>query len=136
MSILIPELAGLEQRGSGLARIHDAMLNHGLDAPKISQEDGFFVVTMPGPAGNYERLTLPVGVTGPITPAVEAQLNERQRAIMLEVQKTGAVTSGWCRKEFKVTYNTTFRDLSGLVALKLLVQRGQGRGTRYIPPSL
>jgi predicted HTH transcriptional regulator len=127
-------LGVMEQRGSGFARMHDAMLNHGLDAPKIGQEDGFFVVTLPGPAGNYERLTVPAGVTGPITPAVEAQLNERQRAIMLEIQKTGAVTSGWCRKEFKVTYNTTFRDLSGLVALKLLVQQGQGRGTRYILP--
>ncbi len=127
-------LGVMEQRGSGFARMHDAMLNHGLDAPKIGQEDGFFVVTLPGPAGNYERLTVPAGVTGPITPAVEAQLNERQKAIMLQIQKTGAVTSGWCRKEFKVTYNTTFRDLSGLVALKLLVQHGQGRGTRYILP--
>jgi predicted HTH transcriptional regulator len=127
-------LGVMEQRGSGFARMRDAMLNHGLDAPKLDQQDGYFVVTVPGPAGDYDRLKVPAGTTGPISPAVEASLNKRQRAIMLEVQKTGAVTSGWCRKEFKVTYNTTFRDLSGLVALKVLVQQGQGRGTRYILP--
>ncbi len=49
---------------------------------------------------------------------------------------SNVVTGGWCRKEFGVTYNTTFRDLSGLVALNLLEQKGQGRGTRYVLRSL
>ena len=36
-------------------------------------------MTLPGPAGNYDRLNVPAGVTGPITPAIEAQLNDRQK---------------------------------------------------------
>ena len=124
-------LAVMEQRGSGFARMRDAMLNHGLEEPKIDQQDGFFVVTLPGPAGKYERIRTPANAGGPITPAIEAQLNERQKKIMIEVQKTGAVTSGWCRKAFAVTYNTTYLDLSDLVNRKLLVQLGKGRGTRY-----
>ena len=124
-------LGVMEQRGSGFARMHDAMLNHGLDAPKIGQEDGFFVVTLPGPAGNYDRLKVPAGVSGPITPAVEAQLNKRQWKIMIEVQKTGAVTSGWCQKHLKVVRDTANRDLTGLVHLGLLESVGKGRSARY-----
>jgi predicted HTH transcriptional regulator len=124
-------LGVMEQRGSGFARMRDAMLNHGLEAPLFGQQDGFFIVTLPGPAGNYDRLKVPAGVTGQITPAIEAQLNKRQKKIMIEVQKTGAVTSGWCRKQLGVTYDTANRDLLALLKLGLLMRKGRGPGTRY-----
>lgn len=122
----------MEQRGSGFARMHDAMVNHGLDAPLLAQEDGFFVVTLPGPAGNYDRIKTPAATAGPVTPAIEGQLNARQKKIMIEVQKTGFVTSGWCRKKFGVALLTTQRDLSMLIDLGLLEPRGKGRGARYV----
>ena len=50
---------------------------------------------------------------------------------MVEVQKTGAVTSGWCRKQFNVVRDTANRDLVGLVRLGLLESAGKGRGARY-----
>jgi predicted HTH transcriptional regulator len=125
-------LSVMEQRGTGFARMRDAMLNHGLDEPKIDQQDGFFVVTLPGPAGNYERIQTPANASGLITPAVEAVLNERQKKILIEVQKTGAVTSGWCRKNIPVVYDTIRRDLLGLVELGLLQSEGKGRSTRYV----
>lgn len=121
----------MEQRGSGFARMRDAMLNHGLDAPAFAEQDGYFVVTFPGPNGNYDRLKVPDTAARLITPAMEAELNPRQKTIMVEAQKTGFVTSGWCRKRFGVTYNTAYLDLSNLVERKLLVQAGKGRGTRY-----
>jgi hypothetical protein len=31
----------MEQRGSGFARMRDAMLDHGLDEPRLDQQDGF-----------------------------------------------------------------------------------------------
>jgi len=123
----------MEQRGSGFARMRDAMLNHGLEEPQIGEQDGFFVVTFPGPAGDYKKIKAPAVAAGPVTPAVEAQLNDRQKKIMREVQKAGFVTSGWCRKRFGVAYLTVNRDLKGLVALELLDVTGQGRSTRYVP---
>jgi len=133
-------LAVMEQRGSGFAWMRDAMLNHGLEEPKIEQQDGFFVVTLPGPAGNYDRIRTPANAVGPITPAIEAQLNERQKKIMIEVQKSGAVTSGWCRKQFGITYDTANRDLLALMKLGILERKSRGPGTRYelasqAPPS-
>lgn len=125
-------LSVMEQRGSGFARMHEAMLNHGLDEPKIEQQDGFFVITLPGPAGNYERIRTPANASGLITPAMEAALNERQKQILTEVQRTGSVTSGWCRKNIPVVYDTIRRDLLGLVELSLLQSEGKGRSTRYV----
>jgi predicted HTH transcriptional regulator len=121
----------MEQRGSGFARMRDTMLNHGLDAPLYAQQDGYFVATFQGPNGNYERLKLPEGAVGFITPAVEAQLNERQKKIMIQVQREGAVTSGWCRKTFDVTYDTANRDLLDLVERELLIKAGQVRATHF-----
>jgi ATP-dependent DNA helicase RecG len=133
-SVIAQALATLnlmEQRGSGFARMRDAMLNHGLDAPLYAQQDGYFVATFQGPQGNYERLKLPDDAVGFITPAVEAQLNERQKKIMVQVQREGEVTSGWCRKAFDVTYDTANRDLLDLVERKLLTKSGQGRATHF-----
>jgi predicted HTH transcriptional regulator len=122
----------MEQRGTGLARMRDAMLDHGLEAPVLSEQDGYFVVTFPGPNGNYDRLKVPAGAAGFVTPAVEAQLNDRQKKILAEVYKSGFVTSGWCQKRLKVVRDTANRDLVGLVELNLLQSIGKGRGTRYV----
>ena len=122
----------MEQRGTGFARMRDAMLDHGLEAPAFTEQDGYFVVTFPGPNGNYDRLKVPAGAAGFVTPAVEAQLNDRQKKILAEVYKSGFVTSGWCQKRLKVVRDTANRDLVGLVELNLLQSIGKGRGTRYV----
>lgn len=124
-------LGVMEQRGSGFARMRDAMLNHGLDAPMLSQQDGFFVVTLPGPAGNYDRLKVPAGTTGAITPAIEAQLNERQKKMVLMLSAGEELTSRRCEKEFGVTRPVTGKDFAGLVRLGLAEKVGLGRSTRY-----
>ncbi len=122
----------MEQRGSGFARMHDAMLNHGLDAPTYGQQDGYFVISFYGPNGDYDRLRVPEGAAGLISPAIEAQLNNRQKKILIQVQKVGFVTSGWCQKRLHVVKDTANRDLTGLVEFGLLHVLGKGRGTRYV----
>jgi predicted HTH transcriptional regulator len=121
----------MEQRGTGFERIRVAMLDHGLDAHQLDQRDGYFKVILPGPNGDYARLRVPADASGLVPPSVEATLNERQKRIMVQVQTRGEVTSGWCRKEFDVTYDTTYRDLSDLVGRGLLAPQGKGRATRY-----
>jgi len=125
-------LGMMEQRGSGFARMREAMLNHGLDEPKLSEQDGFFVVTLAGPAGNYDRIKTPANATGLVTAAVEAQLNERQKKIMAQVLTAGIVTRGWCVAEFGVANDTAGRDLKALTELGLLETQGKGRAARYV----
>ncbi|MEK7443741.1 MAG: ATP-binding protein, partial [candidate division NC10 bacterium] len=122
----------IEERGSGFRRMTDQMLDHGLDRPLIGTDTGYFQVTFPGPGENIERLRVPEGRLL-VTPAVEAQLNERQRKILAHALKGGSVTTGWCMETLDVVRDTTHRDLVGLVELHLLVRKGSGRGARYLP---
>ena len=110
-------LGQMEQRGSGFARMHEAMLNHGLDVPKFDLQDGFFVVTLPGPAGNYDRLKVPEGATGPITPAVETQLNGRQREMVKLLVAGEELVGGACETRFRVTRPVITKDFNRLVEL-------------------
>jgi len=121
----------MEQRGTGFERIRAAMLDHGLDAHQLDQRDGYFKVILPGPNRDYARLRVPADARGFVPPSVEAQLNDRQKQIMVEVQTEGSVTSGWCLKTLGITYNTAYLDLSGLVQKGLIVQEGKGRATHY-----
>ena len=124
-------LSVMEQRGSGFARMRDAMLNHGLDEPKIDQQDGFFVVTLPGPAGNYDRIKTPADASGPITPAIEAQLNERQKRMVALIVGGERLTCRRCEHEFGVTRDTAARDFALLVKLGIAGRTGRGRSVSY-----
>lgn len=115
--------------------MRDAMLDHGLEEQKIELQDGFFVVTLPGPAGNFDRIRTPTASAGPVTPAIEARLNHRQKRIMGKVVAESVVTRGWCVKEFGVANDTAGRDLKGLTELGLLKLVGKGRAVSYVAKS-
>jgi predicted HTH transcriptional regulator len=120
----------IEERGSGIRRMRDHMLNHGLDQPLLGTDMGYFQIIFPGPGENIERIRVP-DTRLLVTPAVEARLNERQKIIVAYAIENGTVTSGWCRTRFKVAYQTVYRDLNGLLELGLLTRIGRGRSTRY-----
>lgn len=134
-SVIAQALATLnlmEQRGSGFARMRDAMLNHGLDAPVFAQQDGFFVVTFQGPHENYERLKTPEGATGLVAPAVEAQLTERQRRMVSMLARGETLTSKVCQRKFRVSAPVVFEDFQALLRLGIAERIGAGRATRYV----
>ena len=121
----------IEERGSGFRRMRDQMLDHGLDEPLLGTDTGYFQVTFPGPGENIERLRAPEKQLL-ITPAIESKLNNRQKKIVTQATEQGFVTSGWCRENLSVVYDTIRRDLLSLVELGILETQGKGRSTRYI----
>jgi predicted HTH transcriptional regulator len=122
----------IEERGSGFRRMRDQMLDDGLDQPLLGIDMGYFQMTFQGPGENVDRLRVPEKQLL-VTPAVEAQLNERQRRILAHALEFGFVTTGWCIKTLGVVKDTAHRDLLGLVELALLVRKGAGRGAKYVP---
>jgi ATP-dependent DNA helicase RecG len=121
----------IEERGSGFRRMRDQMLDHGLEQPVIGTDTGYFQVTFPGPDDDLDRIRVPEHRLV-ITPAVEAQLNDRQRRILQHVAETGSVTTGWCLKAFQVARDTGHRDLVALVKLGILMRTGAGRAAKYV----
>jgi len=122
----------MEQRGSGFARMRDAMLNHGLDAPAFTEQDGFFVVTFPGPAGNYDRLKVPPNVPMLVTASVEAQLTERQRQMVIMLAQGESLTSKVCQQKFRVSGPAIYADFKTLLHFGIAKPLGAGRSTRYV----
>jgi ATP-dependent DNA helicase RecG len=120
----------IEERGSGFRRMRDQMLDHGLDKPILSTEMGYFQVTFPGPGDNIERIRVPETQLL-VTPAVEAQLNERQRKMMKWLAEGEEITSRLCESEFGVTRTITAGDFKKLIKLGLAEKVGGGRSTRY-----
>jgi len=124
-------LGVMEQRGSGFARMHDAMLNHGLDAPVIDQQDGYFVVTLPGPAGNYDRLKVPADAPLTVPAAVQARLSKRQQQMMAALARGEVLTSKKVQQRFKISAPVAHEDFKRLIAERLIEKLGAGRATRY-----
>lgn len=122
----------IEERGSGFRRMRDQMLDHGLDPPLLGTDTGYFQVTFAGPGENLDRIRVPAERLR-VSPAVEAQLNERQKAILSRALEVGQVTTGWCIEALGVVRDTAHRDLTQLVALGLLRREGRGRAARYVP---
>lgn len=121
----------IEERGSGFRRMRDQMLDHGLDQPVLGTDTGYFQITFPGPGENIERIRVTDDRLR-VTPAIEAQMNDRQKRALVEVLEVGFVTSGWLVKGLGVSYDTANRDLKGLADLQILARKGQGRSSRYI----
>jgi predicted HTH transcriptional regulator len=121
----------IEERGSGFRRMHDQMLDHGLEPPLLGTDTGYFQVTFPGPGDDIERIRVPEARLL-VTPAVEAQLNERQKKMVLLLVQGEELTSRRCEAEFSVTRDTANRDFILLIKLGLARKEGQGRSTRYV----
>lgn len=120
----------IEERGSGFRRMRDHMLNHGLDLPILTTDMGYFQVTFPGPGEDIDLLRLPDRHLR-VAPAVEAQLNERQRTMLQWLTEGQELTSRQCEAEFGVTRPITAGDFGLLVDLGLAEKLGAGRSTRY-----
>ena len=121
----------IEERGSGFRRMRDQMLNHGLDQPLLGTDIGYFQVTFPGPGENIDRLRVPETQLR-VTPAVEAQLNERQKEMILLLMQGETLTSRLCEGRFHITRDTAARDFKLLLELGLAKKEGKGRSVRYV----
>jgi len=120
----------IEERGSGFRRMHDHMLNHGLDQPLLGTDMGYFQITFPGPGENIERLRVPVKRLL-ITPAVETQLNERQKDMVSRLVGGEELTSRRCQELYNLSPQAVYEDFQKLIGLGIARKIGSGRSTRY-----
>jgi ATP-dependent DNA helicase RecG len=120
----------IEERGSGFRRMHDQMLDHGLDPPLLGTDMGYFQVIFPGPGDNIERLRIPEKRLV-VTPAVEAQLNERQKDMVSRLVGGEELTSRRCQGLYKLSPQAVYKDFQKLIELEIARKIGSGRATRY-----
>jgi ATP-dependent DNA helicase RecG len=109
----------MEERGSGLQRMHDILFERGFPPPQFSFDNGFFVVTIFS-AG-----------TG-IAPELQTKLTDRQKKILDFVIKNGKITNLICVEEFGISPRTALRDIQNLVSLGFFVPEGKGRSAYFV----
>ena len=109
-----------------------SMLNHGLDVPKLMEDEDCFVVILPGAGDNLDRIRVSKGLESGTVTSLMNELNERQKAILNQAVIEGEVTTRWCMKHFGVARDTVHRDLTYLVSLSILKRKGSGRSVKYV----
>jgi len=118
----------MEERGTGILRMKAAMLQHGLDAPQLAYKDDYFVVTLPGPGNNLDRIKVPAQRDNKVLET----LSERQQQIVQQALLAGSVRPSWCVENLQISRATAFRDLNRLTEFGVLSKQGEGRGTKYV----
>jgi ATP-dependent DNA helicase RecG len=118
----------MEERGTGILRMKAAMLGHGLDEPKLAIDDDYFVVTLPGPGEDLDRIRVAATQDNHSI----GHLSERQQRIVQQVVLAGSVTASWCVEKLQASRATVVRDLSQLSEAGILKKQGRGRGVEYI----
>jgi ATP-dependent DNA helicase RecG len=122
----------IEERGSGFRRMHDQMVDHGLDQPRLATDTGYFQIIFAGPGNDLKRLRVPAGRAGKtVPPSVEQQLTERQKEMAALLVAGEELTSRQCEAKFGITRPITSKDFAALVRLGLAEKVGSGRSTRY-----
>ena len=125
----------IEERGSGFRRMHDQMVDHGLDQPRLATDTGYFQIIFAGPGNDLKRLRVPPGrARKTVPPSVEQQLTERQKETMATLLVAGEelLPAVSVRAKFGITRPRHLQPrFCGFGSIGFGRKIGSGRSTRY-----
>ncbi len=120
--------AGLiEKLGSGLKRMEELMLLHGLKKPLYQPTTAYFKVTFFGPKDKILELVKPSNELDLRT----LGLNERQIKALNFLQEKKEITSQEYQKFTGAIERTAQRDLIDLIKKGFILKKGIGKQTKY-----
>jgi len=127
------DMGFIEERGGGIKRMHDLMLNHGLEKPDFNYSSGYFTVTFYGPGEQILDIH-PKEVTTvyAIELAKLTLLNDRQKDILKYLLEHGRIASEKCTRYFNITRDTANKDFKRLIREGIIEKKGIGRATHYV----
>ncbi|MEW6295288.1 MAG: ATP-binding protein [Candidatus Diapherotrites archaeon] len=117
----------IERLGSGLKRMDELMLLHGLKKPLYEANKAFFKATFFGP----KEKILGLVKSSNETDLRELGLNERQIKALNYLQKQAFTTRSDYQKQFKVSKMTAFRDLLFLIEKGMIKSEGKSVSAKY-----
>ena len=126
ISDLFRMIGWMERAGTGIKRMQDEMLRHGLKEPQFDFSENFFYVTFYG----HTRDELSHISNG----GNNIKLNERQGKALEYISKKGKITSSEYMRLTNTEKRTAIRDLNHLVSISLLTIKGPitGKGRYYV----
>lgn len=124
---LFRKVGYVEKLGTGLKRMEELMLYHGLKKPQYEAGTHFFKVTFFGPKDKILELVKPSNVLD----LREVGLNNRQIKALNYMQKKGPLLRQEYEKTFGASKVTAFRDLNELVEKGFIRAEGSSRSVKY-----
>lgn len=122
----------METFGTGIGKMKDFMMDHGLKEPEFMLEGDFFVVRFLGPGDKILDLAPDIPKTRIIADLKQLKLNDRQiKALKLMIEDGKILTNNLYQKEFGVSRQTASRDLKELIDKGQIYSTGKGKGTKY-----
>ena len=123
LAIAIHRMGWIDEKGSGLARMRDTMMAHGLRPPVFDFVDGYFVVRLPGQDQVWSNVRL--------SPKTLAALDEPQRKLVEFVLANRRIATQDAARLLNVNVATARRYLAGLVQKAIFESRGSGPRLAY-----
>ncbi len=123
IAVTIQRMGWIDEKGTGLGRMRDTMLEHGLRPPAFDFRDGYFMVTLPGQAQAWSNVR--------VSPSTLTALDAPQRRIVEFVLANGRIGTKDSAKKLRVSLATARRYLGSLVQRGILEARGRGSTLTY-----
>lgn len=124
---LLHKVGYIEKLGTGLKKMREAMLKHGLKEPAYDINRAFFQITFLGPGKDILNLVKPSNEVD----LRELGLNERQIKMLNWLQKNKQISSLEYQKVLGTIEKTAQRDLNELIEKGFISKKGAGRSTIY-----
>ncbi len=125
---LFRKIGEIEKAGTGLNRMDELMLVHGLKKPEYEANQALFEVTFHGPKEKIFDLVKPSNETD----LRELGLNKRQfKALAIMFNENQVMTNEKYRGLFNVSRQSATRDLTELVKHGLIEEKGGSKYTHY-----
>lgn len=124
---LLKDAKYMESFGTGIKRMKELMIRHGISEPILEVHGEFFKITFPGPKEDMLKIVKPVRRN-----LREEGLNDNQIIALSIIQEQGYIT----HKEYCVQFNVKnidgAKELKELVDKKLAIQEGKGIESRFM----
>ncbi len=125
------ETKDMEKYGTGIHKMKESMVKHGLNEPEFLEEGDFFVAKFYGPGENILDL-VPNIPDERITDLKELKLNNRQIiALEMMVNEGTVFTNKLYQEIFKVSDRTASRDLKELLDKNQVYSIGKRKNRKY-----
>ncbi len=118
---LMESLHLVENRGSGISAMIEAMRNANLEPPRFKDNISSFLVTF-----HNHTLMSPESVVW-LNQFADYQINYRQRVTLVYLRRHKSITNSEYQRLNRVDQVTAYKELKGLVDVELLQSHGAGR---------
>jgi len=116
----------VEGLGTGIARMNEQMINHGLQPPVIDYREISFCITFHSPKEDMMKLVKPIA-----TDLKDEGLNDRQIKALAYIQEHKIITHREYHSMFDVNHFQAMQELKKLVDKEYIRQTGKGKDSRY-----